>query len=299
MPRDPPVTRATLPRSVFHVSYYNSARRWLRSTVAIVGAGELGGLLAHALARAERGAGRSASSTRTAASPQGKALDIMQAAPVEGFASNVSGSTDSPRIAGADDRGVIADRVRRPANRQGDAAHAAAETASRLSPRSRSSSAPAPQTRSHRARRPRTALRRDGAVRLGARSAGRRRARAGRARARRRPERRRRSRFSACRRITSSCHGRTPRPAASRWRGCSTSRRGGGSTRAWPGSGRPDPTPSRPRRPRSSTRSLRGSPRLLTCFVAPDDYGGHARAGRRTAGAARTRPESSTWRCPS
>ena len=68
--------------------------------VAIVGAGELGGLTAHALARRnaadvvrlidERG--------RVA---EGKALDISQAAPVEGFATTVAGSTDLSMAAGA------------------------------------------------------------------------------------------------------------------------------------------------------------------------------------------------------
>ncbi len=68
--------------------------------VAILGAGELGGLLAHALARRDVASdvfliddnGRAA---------QGKALDIAQAAPVEGFASRVSGTTDVAVAAGA------------------------------------------------------------------------------------------------------------------------------------------------------------------------------------------------------
>jgi malate dehydrogenase len=69
--------------------------------VAIVGAGELGGLTAHALARRNAagvvrlidGGGRVA---------EGKALDISQAAPVEGFATTVIGSTDPSTAAGAD-----------------------------------------------------------------------------------------------------------------------------------------------------------------------------------------------------
>src|SRR5712671_8088369 len=68
--------------------------------VVILGAGELGGLTAHALARRgvaqdiclidERG--------RVA---EGKALDIMQAAPVEGFAAFVAGSSDMALAGGA------------------------------------------------------------------------------------------------------------------------------------------------------------------------------------------------------
>jgi len=61
--------------------------------VAILGAGELGGLLAHVLARRHivpsihlvDDAGRIA---------EGKALDLMQAAPIEGFATEISGGTD-------------------------------------------------------------------------------------------------------------------------------------------------------------------------------------------------------------
>jgi malate dehydrogenase len=68
--------------------------------VAVLGAGELGGLLAHGLARRtivsdvclidEKG--------RVA---EGKALDIMQAAPIEGFATRVIGSSDRSLAAGA------------------------------------------------------------------------------------------------------------------------------------------------------------------------------------------------------
>jgi len=77
--------------------------------VAILGAGELGGALAHRLARGgassmirlidERG--------RIAA---GKALDIAEAAPVEGFATLLAGSTDITTAAGADVI-VLADRA--------------------------------------------------------------------------------------------------------------------------------------------------------------------------------------------
>jgi malate dehydrogenase len=68
--------------------------------VAIVGAGELGGLLAHGLARRQLAAdvGLFDEQGRVA---EGKALDIMQAAPVEAFASRVSGGADMSRVAGA------------------------------------------------------------------------------------------------------------------------------------------------------------------------------------------------------
>jgi malate dehydrogenase len=67
---------------------------------AIIGAGELGGALAHVLARRDL-----ASTIRlideTGHVAEGKALDIMQAAPIEGFATEVSGSTDLTTAAGA------------------------------------------------------------------------------------------------------------------------------------------------------------------------------------------------------
>ena len=77
--------------------------------VAIIGAGELGGTLAHVLARRDVAAAiHLIDDTGRVAS--GKALDIMQAAPIEGFATPVSGSTDLWAAAGAA-LIVIADRV--------------------------------------------------------------------------------------------------------------------------------------------------------------------------------------------
>lgn len=68
--------------------------------VAIVGGGELGGLLAHVLARRNL-----ASDIRliddNARAAEGKALDIAQAAPIEGSASKISGSADVSLVAGA------------------------------------------------------------------------------------------------------------------------------------------------------------------------------------------------------
>ena len=82
--------------------------------VAIVGAGELGGLTAHALVRRNTAdlVRLIDDSGRVAA---GKALDINQAAPVEGFAGTVAGSTDLSAAAGAGVV-VIADRAGRPGN---------------------------------------------------------------------------------------------------------------------------------------------------------------------------------------
>ena len=77
--------------------------------VAIVGAGELGGNLAHGLAR--RDVVRSIRLIDTAGKvAAGKALDIMQSAPIEQFATEVTGATDVSYAAGAAVI-VIADRV--------------------------------------------------------------------------------------------------------------------------------------------------------------------------------------------
>ena len=77
--------------------------------VAIIGAGELGGATAHALARSHlvRSITLIDETRRVAA---GKALDIAQAAPVEGFATQLSGATDVSTAAGASVV-VLADRV--------------------------------------------------------------------------------------------------------------------------------------------------------------------------------------------
>jgi malate dehydrogenase len=78
--------------------------------VAIIGAGELGGELAHALAR--RDAARAVRLIDEAGRiAEGKALDIVEAAPIEGFTAELSGSTDVTTAAGAEVV-VIADRAR-------------------------------------------------------------------------------------------------------------------------------------------------------------------------------------------
>jgi malate dehydrogenase len=75
--------------------------------VVILGAGELGGTLAHALARRETAAAiRLVDEAGSVAA--GKALDIMQAAPIEGFATRVTGRNDLA-MSGAADVIVVAD----------------------------------------------------------------------------------------------------------------------------------------------------------------------------------------------
>ena len=76
--------------------------------IAIIGAGELGGATAHALARRDVATTIRLVDDRGRVA-EGKALDIMQAAPIEGFATGVSGSTDLSTAGGAAVV-VIADR---------------------------------------------------------------------------------------------------------------------------------------------------------------------------------------------
>jgi malate dehydrogenase len=68
--------------------------------VAIIGAGELGGAVAHVLARRDL-VGSISLIDETGRVASGKALDIAQAAPVERFATELSGSTDITMAAGA------------------------------------------------------------------------------------------------------------------------------------------------------------------------------------------------------
>src|SRR5436190_6968965 len=75
--------------------------------IVILGAGELGGLLAHVLAR-HAVAHDVCLIDEKGRAAEGKALDIMQAAPVEGFATTVVGSSDTS-LAGGATAVVIAD----------------------------------------------------------------------------------------------------------------------------------------------------------------------------------------------
>ena len=77
--------------------------------VAIIGAGALGGATAHALARSNL-VRRITLIDDTRQVAAGKALDIAQAAPVEGFATQLSGATDVSMAAGAAIV-ILADRI--------------------------------------------------------------------------------------------------------------------------------------------------------------------------------------------
>jgi len=100
--------------------------------VAIIGAGDLGGALAHMLARCDV--------VRTirlidekGSIASGKALDIAQAAPVEGFATQVTGAADAATAAGASVI-VVADNAAG-GEQQGDEAALFARRLATMAPR--------------------------------------------------------------------------------------------------------------------------------------------------------------------
>ena len=83
-----------------------------RKKIALVGAGMIGGTLAHLAAMKELG--DVVLFDIAEGMPQGKALDLSQAGPVEGFDAAVTGTTDYADIAGADVVIVTAGVPRKP-----------------------------------------------------------------------------------------------------------------------------------------------------------------------------------------
>lgn len=90
--------------------------------IVIVGAGELGGALARQLACAEV-AHRIVLVDEAQKVAEGKALDINQAAPVDGYSPSVVGSSDESAVIGAG-AVIVADRVTSAVEWQGDAGQA-------------------------------------------------------------------------------------------------------------------------------------------------------------------------------
>ncbi|MBI5506292.1 MAG: malate dehydrogenase [Deltaproteobacteria bacterium] len=83
-----------------------------RKKIALIGAGNIGGTLAHlALIR---GLGDVVLFDVVEGLPQGKALDLMEGGPIEGFDASVVGSNDYKDIAGADVCIVTAGLARKP-----------------------------------------------------------------------------------------------------------------------------------------------------------------------------------------
>ncbi len=83
-----------------------------RKKIALIGAGMIGGTLAHLAAKKELG--DIVLFDIAEGIPQGKALDLAQCAPVEGFDANIKGTNDYADIAGADVIIVTAGVPRKP-----------------------------------------------------------------------------------------------------------------------------------------------------------------------------------------
>ena len=83
-----------------------------RTKIALIGAGQIGGTLAHLAAIKELG--DVVLFDIAEGTPQGKALDIAEAGPVEGFDASLKGTTDYADIAGADVCIVTAGVPRKP-----------------------------------------------------------------------------------------------------------------------------------------------------------------------------------------
>ena len=83
-----------------------------RTKIALIGAGQIGGTLAHLAAIKEMG--DVVLFDIADGTPQGKALDIAEAGPIEGFDASLKGTTDYADIAGADVCIVTAGVPRKP-----------------------------------------------------------------------------------------------------------------------------------------------------------------------------------------
>src|SRR3954468_8509809 len=83
-----------------------------RKKIALIGAGNIGGTLAHLAAKKELG--DIVLFDVVEGVPQGKALDLSQCGPVEGFDAKLTGSNDYADIAGADVIIVTAGVARKP-----------------------------------------------------------------------------------------------------------------------------------------------------------------------------------------
>jgi malate dehydrogenase len=83
-----------------------------RKTIALIGAGQIGGTLAHLAALKELG--DIVLFDIIDGVPQGKALDLAESGPVEGFNAKISGASDYSAIAGADVVIVTAGVPRKP-----------------------------------------------------------------------------------------------------------------------------------------------------------------------------------------
>src|ERR1051325_35322 len=98
MPREPPVTIAVFPLSVA-MTTGRILHRFM-ATVAIVGAGDVGGARAQALASRDR-VSRVLVIDAAVDAAAGKALDIQQAGAIAGFHTRLNATADESRVVGA------------------------------------------------------------------------------------------------------------------------------------------------------------------------------------------------------
>ena len=84
----------------------------MRNKIALIGSGNIGGTLAHLAAIKELG--DVALFDIAEGIPQGKALDLAQSGPVEGFDCNISGSNDYSALSESDVVIVTAGVARKP-----------------------------------------------------------------------------------------------------------------------------------------------------------------------------------------
>ena len=84
----------------------------MRNKIALIGSGNIGGTLAHLAAIKELG--EVALFDIAEGIPQGKALDLAQSGPVEGFDCNISGSNDYSALSESDVVIVTAGVARKP-----------------------------------------------------------------------------------------------------------------------------------------------------------------------------------------
>jgi malate dehydrogenase len=99
-------------RAIPKFTFLEDDKHMARKKIALIGAGNIGGTLAHLAAL--KGLGDIVLFDVVEGVPQGKALDLSQCGPVEGFDSKITGSNDYADIAGADVIIVTAGVARKP-----------------------------------------------------------------------------------------------------------------------------------------------------------------------------------------
>jgi malate dehydrogenase len=98
--------------SITIVTVLYRRRKMARKKIALIGGGQIGGTLAHLMAQKQLGDIVLFDIVENL--PQGKMMDIMEAAPIEGYDASLSGTNSSEDIRGADLVVVTAGLARKP-----------------------------------------------------------------------------------------------------------------------------------------------------------------------------------------